>query len=112
MKREAEAAAEAALKVAAELEAKVAAELLAKVAAKAEVDNLKIQTQTYLPALIGLIGIVTTLLLYNCLRTCCCGGGAKKTTAAANERDPDVKSSKTEEISEPVTKKSKKGKKE
>merc|ERR1711962_125648 len=83
----------------------------AEAAAEAEVDNLKIQTQTYLPALIGLIGIVTTLLLYNCLRTCCCNGGGKKTTAAANEH-PDVKSSKTEEISEPVTKKSKKGKKE
>ena len=51
---------------------------LEKARFEAEIETLRRQSQQYLPTLLGLVGVVSVLLLYNCLRVCCCGGSKDK----------------------------------
>jgi len=70
--------------------------------------QLEEQTKAYVLIIIGLVGLITLFLLFQCLRACCCGGSK---TVAADERDPDVKSKSEDTSSSETATASKKSKK-
>jgi len=73
--------------------------------AKAELAELKERAQQWVLIMTALAAGISLLLLFCLLRSCCCGGGK---TTEDDDSDPDAKSSKTHDISEPTSKKSKK----
>merc|ERR1712212_944114 len=70
-------------------------------ALEAELKETKLRAQQSVLIMTALAAGISLLLLFCLLRSCCCGGG--KTTE--DDDNPDAKSSKTHDISEPTSKK-------